>query len=222
MKKSPLILILFIITFAASVNFAQSENEKIARGGIVNGKAAKLPKPVYSQEAKDFCADGKVEVEVLIGENGDVISAAAISGDELLRDAAVEAVKGAKFRQTADGTPVKTKGIIVYNFAPEQKCIVVGVVNKKALNIPKPKVGNIIHPKHLRISKKETVEVQIMIEIWSGKVLRARAVSGHPLLRAACEASARQSKFSPVNDVPNIPLRATLVYKFKPDGKIEF
>ncbi len=209
--------IIFLLFLCFQVSFAQ---EKIITGGIVNGKATYLPKPDYPQEAKDFCAAGKVEVEVLIGEDGNVIEAKAISGDELLRESAVEAAKKAKFN--TNHFRVKVKGIIVYNFIPEKKCIVVGIVNKKARSLPKPEVGNIKHPKHLRISKEQTVEVQIIIEIWSGKVLRARAVSGHPMLRAACESSARQARFAPTNDVPNIPIKAVLVYKFKPDGTIEF
>ena len=131
-------------------------------------------------------------------------------------------MKKAKFGQTADVLPVKTKGIIVYNFVSDKKCIDAGVVNEKALSIPKPQVANLNQPKHLQIKQRQTVEVRIIIEIWSGKVTHARAVSGHPLLRSASEASARQAKFSPVNDVPNIPIKAILVYKFKPDGTIEF
>ncbi len=213
------ICLVAILLFLCSMQIVFAQ-EKVFKGGIVNGKAIYLPKPDYSQEAKDFCASGQVQIEVLIDENGDVISAKAISGDELLRESAVEAAKKAKFN--TNHFRVKVKGIIVYNFIPEKKCIVVGIVNKKARSLPKPEVGNIKHPKHLRISKEQTVEVQIIIEIWSGKVLRARAVSGHPMLRAACESSARQARFAPTNDVPNIPIKAVLVYKFKPDGTIEF
>jgi len=213
-------ILLVALTFAVFGN-VDGQAKKIARGGIVNSRATYLPKPYYPQEAKDFCAIGKVEVEILISENGSVIEAKAISGDELLRESAVEAVKKAKFRQVADGKPVKTKGIVVYNFVSENKCIVVGVVNNKARFVPKPQVANLNHPKHFQIKEEQIVTVQIIIDE-SGKVVRARAISGHPLLRAACENSARQAKFAPsyINSLP-VKVKALLVYKFKPDGTID-
>ena len=212
--KNFLLPILLILLVSAG---AFGQEEKIIRGGIVNGKAINLPKPAYSQEAKDFCASGKVEVEVLIGEDGKVIEAKAVSGDELLRASAVEAAKKAVFY--VGHITVKVKGILVYNFVPEQKCVEINTpVNKRALFIPKPKVANLSR----QIKQEEIVKVIIIVEISTGKVLRARAVSGSPLLHAACEDSASQVRFSPVNDVPFVPTKATLVYKFKPNGKIEF
>ena len=213
-------IFLIALTFAVFGN-VYGQAKKAVKGGIVNGRATYLPKPDYPQEAKDFCVSGKVEIEVLIGENGNVIKAKAISGDELLRDSAVKAVKKAKFRQVADGKPVKTKGVIVYNFVPEIKCLVVGIVNNKALFIPKPQVANLNQSKHLQIKKEQIVTVQIIIDE-SGKVVRAKAISGHPLLLGACENSARQATFTPsfING-PTIKIKALLVYKFKPNGTID-
>jgi TonB family protein len=86
-------------------------------GGVLNGKAIILPKPTYPKEARAAGAHGAVSVQVLIGEDGKVISAAAVSGDPLLREAAVEAAKGAVFSPTKlSGVPVKVSGIITYNF----------------------------------------------------------------------------------------------------------
>lgn len=171
-------------------NSQPKNQEKIARGGIVNGKASYLPKPGFTEEAKRFCASGKVEVEVLIDEKGDVPSAKAISGDKLLQESAVNAARKAKFRQIADGVPVKTRGVVIYNFIPEEKCIDVGIVNKKARFIPKPEF-----PKSCRCSGQ--VVVQVIIDILSGKVIQARAISGHPLLRIAAVDSAKQAVFAP-------------------------
>lgn len=209
------IFALTLLLFAMNNAFGQND-EKPSKLGIVNGRATYLPKLDYPQEAKDLCVGGKVEVEVLIDEKGNVAEAKAISGDDLLREVSVEAAKKAKFVQA----PVKIRGIIVYNFDAFAKCLNVGIVNKKAINLPKPKAANINHPKHLRITEEQIVAVQIAINI-EGKVTAARAISGHPLLRPFCENSARQSKFSYINDVGNIIVRALLVYKFKPDGTIE-
>jgi protein TonB len=55
----------------------------------------------------------------LIDEKGNVLSATAISGHPLLRAAAVEAARGAKFSPTLlSGQPVKVSGVISYNFTP--------------------------------------------------------------------------------------------------------
>ena len=58
-----------------------------AKEAIINGKALILERPDYSAVARSACAKGKVEILTLIhGWRGDVISAKAISGDELLFD----------------------------------------------------------------------------------------------------------------------------------------
>ena len=180
-------LLIFLFALIVAVH-AQKTVDGVKRG-IVNGAATYFPKPEYPQEAKDFCASGKVEIEVLIGENGNVIEAKAISGDELLRGISVKAVKKAKFRFGYDGPLVKVEGIIVYNFPPEKKCIDAGIVNKKAIFILKPEF-----PKSCRCAGN--VVVQIIYD-QNGKVTKARAVSGNPLLRMSAVKSAQQARFSP-------------------------
>ena len=221
MSKISIIFTAFLAFFIIQTVSAQKtvDKKRTIPLGIVNGKAKYLPTPDYPQEAKDFCADGKVEVKVLIGENGNVISAKAISGDDLLRDSAVEAAKKAVFGQTPDLPPTKIKGIVVYNFDPLARCINVGIVNKKALSIPKPQIANLNQPKHLQIKEDQSVVVVEIVIDENGKVTNAKAISGHPLLRGACEISARQAKFLP--NSPPVKIKALLIYKFKLDGTID-
>lgn len=88
-------------------------------GGVLNGKATSLPKPPYPPAARAVRASGAVSVQVLIDENGNVVSASAVSGHPLLRAAAVAAARGAKFSPTKlSGQPVKVSGVITYNFVP--------------------------------------------------------------------------------------------------------
>lgn len=88
-------------------------------GGVLNGKAITLPKPSYPAIAKSASASGLVVVEVTIDEMGDVIEARATRGHELLRAAAVDAARQAKFTPTKlSGQPVKVSGMITYNFVP--------------------------------------------------------------------------------------------------------
>lgn len=85
--------------------------------GVINGMATNLPKPEYPAPAKVVGAKGAVSVQVLIDERGRVISANAVSGHPLLRSAAENAARNARFTPTLlSDTPVKVSGVIVYNF----------------------------------------------------------------------------------------------------------
>lgn len=86
-------------------------------GGILNGKAVSKPAPSYPQEARDAGAQGTVTVKIVVDEEGGVISAEAIQGHQLLREAAVHAAKQARFSPTLlSGQPVKVTGLVTYNF----------------------------------------------------------------------------------------------------------
>ena len=88
-------------------------------GGVLNGKATSLPKPPYPPAARAVRAAGAVSVQVLIDESGSVVSASAVSGHPLLRAAAVQAARGARFSPTMlSGQAVKVSGVITYNFVP--------------------------------------------------------------------------------------------------------
>jgi len=88
--------------------------------GVETGKALELPKPAYPPIARAAHASGTVEVQVIIGLDGSVIVAAAISGHPLLQAAAVSAARQARFTPTKyKGEPVKVVGVIQYNFVPQ-------------------------------------------------------------------------------------------------------
>src|ERR1044072_5288225 len=65
-------------------------------GGVLNGKAISLPKPAYPAIARAAHASGTVVVQVVIDENGNVISAHAVSGHPLLQGAAVGGARPTK------------------------------------------------------------------------------------------------------------------------------
>ena len=89
----------------------------INTGGVLNGKATSLPKPPYPPAAKAVGASGAVNVQITIDEQGNVISAKAVSGHPLLRDAAERAARSARFSPTyLSKVAVKVNGLIVYNF----------------------------------------------------------------------------------------------------------
>ena len=89
-------------------------------GGVLNGKAVHLVTPPYPAIARSAHAAGSVQVQVLIDENGNVVSAHAVSGHPLLQAAAVAAARASKFTPTKlSGQPVKVNGVIIYNFVAQ-------------------------------------------------------------------------------------------------------
>lgn len=87
--------------------------------GAVNSKAVYLPKPVYPNEAREAGAEGKVTVQITIDEDGNVISANALSGHSLLKNVSEETARRTKFRIARDaaGQAVQTNGVLAYSFA---------------------------------------------------------------------------------------------------------
>src|SRR4030095_3465626 len=85
--------------------------------GDLNAKAISLPKPTMSEEAKRVKATGKVQVKVLVDENGKVVSATAVTNVAVRREAPETAARQAIFNPlTQDGITVRFSGILTYEF----------------------------------------------------------------------------------------------------------
>jgi TonB family protein len=89
-------------------------------GRIGEARAVYLAKPLYPEEAKTAGAEGKVKVEIVIDEDGSVLSAKAVSGDPLLFEATqTAALKSRFFTPAKDGQKTKVSGHLNYNFLIE-------------------------------------------------------------------------------------------------------
>jgi protein TonB len=89
----------------------------IVSKGVITGQATSLPQPAYPAMAKQIRVQGKVSVQVLIDEQGRVISATAIDGHPMLAPAAQKAALQARFKPTLlSDQPVKVSGVITYDF----------------------------------------------------------------------------------------------------------
>lgn len=238
-RFKPIALSPFFVLALSVFVFTQNELPRVINGGVLNGKAISLPKPVYSDEAKAANIEGVVRVNVVIDESGNVISAeiASESPDRvkrsagktevaeneavhpLLADAALQAALLAKFSPTLiNGGPIKIKGTILYNFVAKARSInTVGtgisggnVLNGKATSLPLP-----TYPRAARaVRASGAVTVQVVLSE-TGEVESASAVSGHPLLRAAAVEAARAAKFSPTTLSGNpVKVSGVLVYNF--------
>lgn len=205
-----------------SIALSAQETPKTVNGGIVNGKAVSLLMPEYPESAKAMKVSGVVAVNIVIDEFGNVVSAQSeindqrerrdvdgakldpLPADPALRDAAEKAALLAKFSPTQlNGQPVRVKGVIVYSFAsdkvgfvtpsaPDLSKINGGVLNGKAISLPKPEYP----PAAVAVRAEGAVLIQVTVDE-EGNVIDAKAISGHPLLRQAAEKAASEAKFSP-------------------------
>jgi TonB family protein len=102
---------------AGSGSDPQSGKKPPVSGGVLNGRATSLPQPVYPPIALQARASGTVVVQVLVDEQGNVISAQATSGHALLQAAAVAAARQATFQPTfLLGEPTRVTGVLTYTF----------------------------------------------------------------------------------------------------------
>ena len=91
--------------------------EYVNLGALSAASTVKLVSPVYSTIARQARVEGIVTVEVELDTEGQVVSATAISGPTMLRQAAEEAARRSKFKPAMfNGEPIKGKGVITYSF----------------------------------------------------------------------------------------------------------
>ena len=85
-----------------------------------------------------------------------------------------------------------------------------GVLNGKAISLPQP-----AYPPIAKAAKAAgTVAVNVTFDE-NGRVISASAFAGHPLLRAAAEAAARNARFNPtIVGGKHVKVNGTLTYQF--------
>lgn len=183
--KTQILLIVLIVLFNVSTASAQLPQieEKTVKGGILNGKATSLSKPAYPAAARAVNAEGVVPVQVVIDEEGNVVSASAVSGHPLLRAAAEGAAKTSKFSPTTlQGAPVRVSGIIVYNFILPVSFTLVGYELSLA-------------EKSLRLENRKAIFIaQSFPTSWTEEKKQLENLDSYLSGKAAAERKAEQAK----------------------------
>jgi TonB family protein len=193
---------------------------------LIQGEAVVKANPIYPAIAKKVNASGEVQVEIIIGENGQVISAKALSGHPVLRSAAENAAMKWVFKPTLlEGQPVKQPGILKFIFTPpspesvppaeatnagipEKTRVSGGVLQGLAIKKTQPP-----YPPIARAARASgAVQVQITINE-TGEVIEASVISGHPLLRDAALEAARQWLFKPT-ELSGVPVKVQGILTF--------
>jgi TonB family protein len=87
-------------------------------GNISPSSAERMVKPTYPPIAQRGNIEGRVTVDVEMDSEGKIVEAKATSGHQMLRQAAEDAARRSRFKPaTFDGTPIRAKGVIIYNFS---------------------------------------------------------------------------------------------------------
>lgn len=102
---------------APPVTKAPAAPESLSLGTLTAANAVRMAKPVYSTVAQRSGIGGRVVVDVELDAEGNVVSAKAVSGHQMLRGAAEDAARRSKFKPAMFGEkPIKAFGSITYNF----------------------------------------------------------------------------------------------------------
>ncbi|HEY1938639.1 MAG TPA: energy transducer TonB [Candidatus Angelobacter sp.] len=153
------------------------------------------PKPVYPMAAAKNGVQGKVWIQLLISETGDVESADIISGDPDLARAAQEAMKKWKFKPYIhNGKPVKVNTKMPFDFAFKDKVIDANAPPDSSANAPalptdaastsgEGSSGNLPHKLRVSSGVAEGLKLHDVQPIYPPEARRAH-IQGEVLLQA--------------------------------------
>ncbi len=89
---------------------------------FMNFEVVSAEKPYHTRAAKASGASGLVQVEILIGQDGRVLTARARTGNKLLHPEAERAALASRFNRPAVyGKPARAVGFLVYRFGPRDR-----------------------------------------------------------------------------------------------------
>jgi periplasmic protein TonB len=96
---------------------AKTDKTQKVSAGVVAGLLLAPIQPIYPSIAKVTHTQGTVVVEAVISKSGRIESLNVVSGPEMLRGAAMAAIKEARYRPyLLDGMPVEVQTTITVNF----------------------------------------------------------------------------------------------------------
>lgn len=241
--------IMLIVLLCFSVGIAQQKDKKEKADKGKWEELKEYPKPIspiqpeYPQVAKLAGIQGKVFVETLINENGDVISTKILKSDhETLEGAALEAIKKTKFSPGLSKTGKKVKASVVIPMAfkldDKEKDIKMDSRNKNEqvaedtepdidANVTVEKMPEAIKwvlPEYPEEAKKNGVTGKVFVKVLVDKEGNAKKViaiksESDKLTQAAVDA-AYKTKFSPaIQKGKPVSVWVVLPFKFALDDK---
>jgi TonB family protein len=174
------------------------------------------------EESRQFVLRFSVTAAILSSELGFTALASSYKNEAeglLLRQPELEMSIGAgseadrrRYDEIESAVQRKTPILVSDPNPPPKATISGGILNSRSLNNVKPSYPKAAH----EAGASGKVDVRVVIDE-TGKVIWARAISGHPLLQQSSEDAAWQTKF-PVTKLSGQPVKVsgTLLYNFVP------
>ncbi len=107
-----------VLAAALSLTLTAADAKLVHLKSLPASKITSHPQPEYPADAIAMHVHGAVKVSVIIGENGRVLDAKAVSGPALLGPAAAQAVRNWTFEPTTvDDHPVRVVTAVMVTFA---------------------------------------------------------------------------------------------------------
>jgi TonB family protein len=111
------------LSTGTEMTLAKSEKNLLAKD-VAEGEPIKQVYPDYPELARIMQITGAVNIAIVIDKKGNVATARAVSGPQVLRDAALAAAREWKFSQTrVGGKPVEGSRVLTFNFKLAGKTI---------------------------------------------------------------------------------------------------
>jgi len=178
-------------------------------------------KAVYPPQAREKQLQGRVVLKLLISETGDVESTEAVSGNEVLVPAAMDAAKKWKFKPyIRNGKAVKVSTKIPFDFAfqgnvvddPQSKTIDPSLPQAGSSEQTGPSrvrvsqgvsQGQLVHhvnPVYPSAAKTNHIQGEVLLQAIigkSGRVENLSVVRGHPVLAEAAMDAVKQWRYKP-------------------------
>jgi TonB family protein len=105
-------------TANANTTAVSTAPDSVDIGALSKANAIRMVEPIYPPLAARSNITGRVTVKVTLDEEGNVISAKAIDGHQLLRQTSEDAAKRSKFKPVMfQGKPIRATATITYNFS---------------------------------------------------------------------------------------------------------
>jgi TonB family protein len=187
----------------------QGNSAASATGNAVSGSPAQLelvkaPRPVYPLAAQREGIQGQVVLNVAVSKKGDVEKIDVVSGNHLLADAAVHAVRKWKYRPyLLNGQPTEARTTVTLNFA------FAGNVENRApagarVQLPQGiMAGQLIHkvqPVYPEEARQAKIQGTVLLDAVIGKegaIVRLKPLSGNPMLIPAAVGAVQQWRYKP-------------------------
>lgn len=180
---------------------SDSQRPKVAPG-VMAGQVEHKVQPQYPAEAKQAKVQGAVVLKAVIGRNGAVEDLQVVSGPEMLRASAMEAVRQWVYKPyllNGEPTAVETTITVTYSFgdaAPPPASAATGLPE----GVLPPRLVRDVNAKYPEDAKKAKIAGEVLVAMRVGEdglVQDASALSGPVELRAAAVNAVKQYVFQP-------------------------